>query len=639
MSSHKRHNKQKKVSEAVNRSFLHYLSPVLGILLLIARVGVGQETQMTAETIVSRMAQALGGPEKLGQVENIYMHGKVEVAGLSGTVDDWQTAGGQHKQIVDLGDVYKQTTIFDGARGWVMDRNNQISDLAGLSLEKEILSSYLGSFSYLVPGRLPGKITAAGEDKARKYYLLRVKPQGGTETTFFVDKTTFLPFSLEALSKDGTTTTYLEDWREVNGVKMPFRFRQIEPNPSNNALVQQESIQFNTSIAANSFTRPAPATPDFRFTNGQRSARMPLDRLGNGLFVQVRINNSQPLWFGIDTGASATIIDERRVRALGLKSAGNIGASTTGGDTQAKFTNGVNFTLPGVKLMNQSIVSIPFGKEMADFRPGFAGILGYDFISRFVMEIDFLNKTLTLYDAKTYEYKGPGKRVPITVEGTPFVRAEVKTSGHDPVSGQFEIDTGYDGAVTLYHPFVKAHPGLDPPAAAEQGTRQGLDTSAQSSTARVERFTVGDFSFSNVVTDFMAGEGGAGGNRYVAGLIGNEIFSRFKIIFDYSRQEMILEPNAHLSDPFGANVSGLELELKTKPRRMIRVADVKEESAAAGAGIKTGDQLVSIDNQSTSLLSVEQIDKLLQQEEREFLLTIKRGPKVLTVKLKTKKRI
>ena len=631
--------KHKKVSKAVNRSFFHYLSPVLAMLLLLTSVGAGQETPIAAETIVSRMAEALGGLEKLRQVENIYVHGKVEVAGLSGTIDDWQTASGQHKQIVDLGDVYKQTTIFDGTRGWVMDRNNQISDLAGISLEKEILSSYLGSFSYLVPGRLPGKVTSAGEDPARKYYLLRVKPQGGSETTLFVDQKTFLPFSMEVLSKDGTTTTYFEDWREVNGVKMPFRFRQTEPNPSNNSVVQQQSVQFNTSIAANTFTRPAPATSDFRFTNGQRFARMPIDRLGNGIFVQARINNSQPLWFGIDTGASATILDERRSRALGLKSEGNLGASTTGGSAQAKFTKGVNFTLPGVKLLNQSVVSIPFGKEMAGFRPNFAGILGYDFISRFVMEIDFLNKTLTLYDAKTYEYKGSGKRVPITVEGTPFVQAEVKTSGHDPVSGRFEIDTGYDGAMTLYHPFVKAHPGLEPPATAEQSTRQGVATSAESFRARVERFTFAGFSFSDVVTDFTVGEAGAGGDRDVAGLIGNEILSRFKVIFDYSRQEMILEPNAHLSDPFGANVSGLEFELQTKPRRVIRVADVQEESAAAGAGIRTGDQLIAIDNQSTSSLSVEQIDKLLQQEEREFLLTIKRGPGVLKVKLKTKKRI
>lgn len=619
---------------------------LIGVLLFLVSVGPVNEpnrlkqqvTTPTTETLLSRMTDALGGAEKLRAVENITMHGKVEVAGLSGTVDDWQTARGQHRQVVDLGEAYKQTTIFDGTRGWVVDRNNQISDLAGVSLEKEVLSSYLGSFSYLISGRLSGQVSAAGEDAAKKFYLLRIKPQGGSETTYFIDKQTFLPFSNEVRSKDGTTTTYFEDYREVNGVKMPFRYRQVEPIPSNNALVQQESIQVNTTIAAANFMRPAPATPDFRFTNGQHSARIPIDTVGNAILVQGRLNNSKPLWFVLDTGASATVIDAGRARALGLKSEGNVGASAFGGSAEVQFTKGVNFILPGVRLMNQSVASTAFRKEVSEIKPNFAGILGYDLISRFVMEIDYLHKTLTLYDAKTYEYKGPGKQVPIVVEGTPFVSGEVKTNGHDPASGRFEIDTGYDGALTLYGGFVEAHPELKPDAGV-RNTRQGLGQSSENSRSRVERFTLGGFSFADVVTDYATGAEGSEANRDVAGLIGNEIFRRFKVTFDYSRQQMFLEPNTRLSDPFGANVSGLELELQTKPRRTIVVADVMDESAAAEAGIKTGDQLIAIDKQPTTSLSVDQLDKLLQAEEREFLLTIKRGPKVLEIKLKTKKRI
>jgi hypothetical protein len=615
---------------------------LIGILLFVVSPGAvnqpnQQVTAPATETLLGRMADALGGAEKLRAVENISMHGKVEAAGLSGTVDDWQTARGQHRQVVDLGEAYKQTTIFDGTRGWTVDRNNHISDLAGVPLEKEILSSYLGSFSYLIAGRLAGKVSAEGEDASKKYFLLRLEPQGGSEATYFVDKSTFLPFSMEVRSKEGTTTTYFEDYRDVNGVKMPFRYRQVEPNPSNNASVQQESIQVNTTIAAANFTRPAPATPDFRFTNRQRSARMPIGTVGNAIFVQARLNNSTPLWFILDTGASASVVDAVRARALGLKSEGDLAASAPGGSVQVKFTKGVNFILPGVSLMNQSVISSPFPKEIYEMKPNFGGILGYDLISRFVMEIDYLHKTLTLYDAKTYEYKGPGKRVPIVVEGTPFVSGQVKTEGHDPVSGRFEIDTGYDGALSLYGNFVNAHPDLKPAAAGVHSTRQSLAKSSDNSRSRVERFTFGEVSFADVVTDYAAGDEGS--DRDVSGLIGNEIFRRFKVTFDYSRQVMFLEPNARVSEPFGANVSGLELELQTKPRRKIMVADVQDESAAAEAGIQRGDQLIAVDNQPTTSFTVDQIDKLLQAEEREFLLTIKRGPKVLKVKLKTKKRI
>jgi hypothetical protein len=528
----------------MKKPFLLYISAALGILLLIvpARAELNQGTDENAAAILNRMATALGGLEKLRAIEGIYMRGKVEVAGLSGTVEDWQTAHGEHKQIVDLGDVYKQTTIFNGTRGWVMDRNNQISDLSGISLKEEILSSYLGSFSYLFLGRLPGKVMSAGEDAGGKHFLLRVTPEGGSTALYAIDKTTLLPVSMEVSGSEGKTTTYFEDWRDVHGVKMPFRIRQVQPIPANNAVVQQESIEF-ASIAATNFDRPESAAADFRFTNRRRSTRVPLGRNGYAIFVRARLNNSAPLWFVLDTGASASAIDARRAQALGLKSAGNVGAGTTGGSTPVQFTTGVNFTLPGVKLINQTVISTPFRKEVLQVKPNLGGILGYDFISRFVVEIDYLHNTLTLYDPKTYRYEGPGKRVPISIDGTPFVSAEVKTSGHDPVTGRFEIDTGYDGAITLYQPFVKAHPVLQPPAESERTMRQDLGHTSEAVRAPVERFTLSGFSFSNLVANFTVTDEGAGANEDVAGLIGNKILSRFKVIFDYSRHEMILEPN------------------------------------------------------------------------------------------------
>lgn len=95
----------------MNQSILRFLTILMGSLLFVVRSGAvnqpvnQQPTTMTTETLLSRMADALGGAEKLRALENISMHGKVEVAGLSGTVDDWQTARGQHRQVVDLGEV------------------------------------------------------------------------------------------------------------------------------------------------------------------------------------------------------------------------------------------------------------------------------------------------------------------------------------------------------------------------------------------------------------------------------------------------------------------------------------------------------------------------------------------------------
>jgi hypothetical protein len=339
------------------------------------------------------------------------------------------------------------------------------------------------------------------------------------------------------------------------------------------------------------------------------------------------------MWFLLDTGAGASLIDARRARTLGLKSEGKAATSGRGGYSEISFTKGVSFTLPGVRLLNQTVVSIPFNNIAGHFRRNFGGILGYDFISRFVVEIDYVNQTITLYDPQGYNYKGSGHRVPITLDGTPFVKGEVQVNGREPVQGRFMIDTGFDGATTLYGPFIKAHNLLQSHEKTIGITRAGVAQS-KGVKSRIERFTFAGFSFRNVITNFLLGEKGTEADTDIAGLIGNEVLREFKVILDYSRQEMILEPNDQFSETLDENLSGIEFELRAARRSILKVNDVAEESPADKAGIWPGDVLVAIDNQSATSFSLEQINSLFRQEGREYLLTLKRGRKVFKAKIK-----
>jgi hypothetical protein len=53
----------------------------------------------------------------------------------------------------------------------------------------------------------------------------------------------------------------------------------------------------------------------------KRLVTIPTEVTGYGLvLLQARVNNSQPMWFAMDSGASFSfVIDARRARALGLK--------------------------------------------------------------------------------------------------------------------------------------------------------------------------------------------------------------------------------------------------------------------------------------------------------------------------------
>jgi hypothetical protein len=286
-----------------------------------------------------------------------------------------------------------------------------------------------------------------------------------------------------------------------------------------------------------------------------------------------------------------------------------------------------------VRLLNQTWFSIPFNAVASRFKQNFGGILGYDFLSRFVVEIDYVNQTITLSDPQSYNYKGSGHRVPITLDGTPFVRAEVQVNGREPVPGQFMIDTGFDGAATLYRPFIEAHNLLQPNEKTIGITRAGVGQS-KGLKSRIERFTFGGFSFRNVIANFILDEKGSEANTDVAGLIGNEVLREFKVIFDYSRLEMILEPNGQFSETLDENLSGIEFELRAARGGIFKVNDVADDSPADKAGVLPGDVLVAIDDKSATSFSMEQINSLFRQEGREYLLTLKRGRKVFKAKIK-----
>src|SRR5262245_20793021 len=82
-------------------------------------------------------ARALGGLERLRRIENIYIRGKVETGGLSGLLEEWRVARGQHKQNIELGEAYKQLTVFNGRLGWIVDQNGSVQELKGADLENE----------------------------------------------------------------------------------------------------------------------------------------------------------------------------------------------------------------------------------------------------------------------------------------------------------------------------------------------------------------------------------------------------------------------------------------------------------------------------------------------------------------------
>lgn len=385
--------------------------------------------------------------------------------------------------------------------------------------------------------------------------------------------------------------------------------------------------------------RAAKPAPEFRFDADKAAMRIPFELYANVILLRARVNNSAPLWFLLDTGAGGSLIDSRHARRLGLKYLDKANIHGMGGSVEGSYFGGATLGLPGVRVFDRKFVGMPLAPLFARFGRRVDGIIGYDFLKLFVVEVDYAAKTISLYDPASYEYRGAGEPVPFTLRGGhPYARVRLVFEGQTAVEGDFEIDTGSDGSLGVNRPFAEKHKLLEllPGAsAAKTGAGAGGETSYVES--RVKELGLGRFTFERPVVTFSRDAEGEGTNAGSDGQLGGEIFRRFKVIFDYSRGRMILEPNASFSEPFAADTSGLDIVAGGRSLRTFTVNAVEPGSPAAEAGLREEDVIVAVDGRPAARFDLDQLTRLLMQEGREYELTIRRGRETLKLRLKLKR--
>jgi len=242
-----------------------------------------------------------------------------------------------------------------------------------------------------------------------------------------------------------------------------------------------------------------------------------------------------------------------------------------------------------------------------------------------------------LLSPRNYSGRARGASFPLTIARTPRVRAQIRIPGRPPLEGLFEIDTGHEGTLVINSPFVKHHRLLESLGNQIPTSGRGVGGVSMRSSARVEGFQLGPYTVSSPVVSLSLATEGALSATDNDGPLGNEILQRFKVRLDYSRQRMWLEPNAHLTDSFPSDMSGIEFDSGGDNCRVFKVTSIAESSPAAEAGIQPGDEIVAIDDRAAAQFSSSEIYKLFMVEGAEHSLTISRANQNLVVKIKLRR--
>lgn len=282
-------------------------------------------------------------------------------------------------------------------------------------------------------------------------------------------------------------------------------------------------------------------TSEVRFDSSILARGIPFELHNSHVYLRVSVNNSEPLWFILDTGAS-NAISRKRAQALGLKLSGK-GQIYGSGEklTDFPFVEKAAFNLSGIVFYSNQVAVLPLEDGEASEKHQIDGLIGESFFKRFVVEIDYAARIINLYAPKRYQYSGHGEVLPLQrAGGGIFVEATVKPLNHAPIKNWFHVDTGGAHALILNRPFVEANKLLTPEQQRNTVLAQGIGTS-KVVIGTVEYLQMGRFIINRPSTLFSQATEGFFASDEFGGTIGGAVLSGYKVIFDYSRRRMILE--------------------------------------------------------------------------------------------------
>lgn len=219
----------------------------------------------TLDQILDKFVESSGGKAALEKVTSRQVKGTFEIPsmGASGTVEIYAKAPNRSYTVIDVPGFGTIQQGYDGTVAWEDNPMTGPRDLTGaeLSARKRDVDFYRElHLKELYPQMLVKGKEKVGERQA--YLVEGTPPEGKPEKMFFdVENGLLIRMDAERESPQGTALveTYLEDYRDVDGVKVPFTMRQV--NPMFSMTIKFSEVKNNVEIEDSKFSKAKPPEP------------------------------------------------------------------------------------------------------------------------------------------------------------------------------------------------------------------------------------------------------------------------------------------------------------------------------------------------------------------------------------------
>jgi hypothetical protein len=569
-----------------------------------------------AEAVIRRYIEATGGEAALDAERNFHLKGRISSAGLKGTYEAWVETPDRMVEAISLGSLQTRTGV-NGARAWRTDLSLQnLQMLDGKDLEAQQAEVWFQTEQWLGPDQGDGKIVMGGKSYGADaiYDVLEITPPRGPSRRLWFSTKTGLLTRMVVNGDLHNTQQYYSGYRAIAG---RLRATLVGESAADESSDQPDGLTFdnidvNVPLDSMLFEPPVTALSPITWLGEPGRARLPFRYGTRHVWVRASINGAPPADFLFDTGASVTALDASYAKQIGLSAEGHVRVDGMGASGEAQFARVNSIRLSGtggdgveVRDFKVSVLDLNSELEPVMWRK-VAGLIGHDFISRFVTEIDYDSLRLTLREPAGFTYTGRGTAFAMGLAGNcPTIHLELD----DGCDGEFLVDVGNSFNLNVHGSMVRRCHLFQPERKEVEVWGGGFGGTFAATVCRLQRIRLGPYDWEDPIVALSLGTHGMVGSNDYSGNIGNGILERFKCTFDYAHHTLYLEPGRRYGEREHFSRSGT---MFVRNGDHIITVGVTPHSGAEEAGLHPADEVVAIDGRPILRYTPEDIDRLLE---------------------------
>jgi PDZ domain/Aspartyl protease len=376
-------------------------------------------------------------------------------------------------------------------------------------------------------------------------------------------------------------------------------------------------------------------TLGFSLPEGKSRVQFPIEIYNNLIVVPVILNHQLPLKFILDTGVRTSILTEKAYSdILNLPYARQLVISGPGEERLivAYVTNNVSLDMPGVQGRGHAMLVLE--EDYLELRNYLGtdvhGILGYELFSRFIIQVDYERKLLTLMLPHRFKEKKRYAWIPAQIQDTkPYITANLQLNDTTSLSAKLLVDSGASHGL-----FLEANSSTKITVPAKHVTStigRGLGGEITGQIGKIKSINLGNYQIQNVITNFPDTETyidtlKTSRTVFRNGSLGGEILSRFTVIYNFPGEKIYLKKNSAFKKKFYFSLSGLTVRAKGSRLKSFEITSLRENSEAQKAGVQVGDRIISVNGIQASDLSLSVVNAFLNSKPgRRIVLQLERG--------------